>query len=281
LGCRWLESAVEEVRRERVRGSWWCLTRLVEALARCCEEGSVDADECARLVESSNPSMAVVRNLSYVLRLSRSDPCRTVYSLRSYLAEARRRVVEESRGFLRGVVTSISFSSAVIDSIAGSGRVERVILLESRPGGEAIYAARRLRELGIDARVVPDTEMARAVEESDVVAIGCDAVDRGARVLNKVGSRPLAMVAKRLGRPVYVLCEAIKICLGSYTCRDLEAATTWSYSIGDEAVEVRVFECVDPEDLAMIVTDLGPLHPTPPNVEHAARTLLRKVVSHG
>lgn len=279
--CRHLEEAASAVRRERVRGSWWCLTTLVEALARCCEEGGVDVERAAELVESSSPSMAAVRNLAQLLRLSRAEPCRVIESLRSYLATARRALVEESRAFLRGVVATISFSSAVIDAVAGCGRVERVILLESRPGSEAVHAARRLRELGIDALIVPDTEMARAVERSDVVAIGCDAIDRGAWVLNKVGSRPLAMVAKRLGRPVYVLCESIKMCIGGYACRELEEATVWSYDVDGERIEVRVFECVEPDLFSMIITDLGPIHPTPPNVEHCVRQLLRRVAGHG
>ncbi len=198
--------------------------------------------------------MEALAKLAQAISSSR-DPCAIVSKWMEYADLARKSVVSLATSFVRNkVVTTISHSSAVREALL-SARPRKVIVLESRPGIEALDLLSLLERSGIDVEPLPDSCIARAVSESDVVVIGADAVDIDGNVLNKVGSRTLAIAARYAGIPLVVVCEALKI--SRTPCRDLEARVEWLYDIGGKSVRVRVFECVERELVTYLVTDLG------------------------
>ncbi len=254
---------LRELSRDRVAGSWELLMKVLKVLGDYCSTGSiytVSVQELASAVLSINPSMAALRTLATSLATS-SDPCSVVRSWMSRAMDMRSKVVERARVFIRSrVVTTISRSSAVRDAII-KHVPKKVYILESRPGDEALQLYRELASKGIIAEIVPDSCIARAVAASDIVVIGADAVTIDGWVLNKVGSRPLAMVSKFLGKPFIVLCESLKLYHGS--CSELELRTRWRYRVAkDMEIEVNVFECIEPDLVTYLVTDLGVFKPT-------------------
>lgn len=274
-------NAIRDVVEERRRGAWWCLKRLVEGLEEACRLNmlrEVDREALARALESSNPSMAAIINLAEVVRRA-SDVCSAVYRVGSYVAEARTRLVKNAREFVRPRIVTISFSSAVADTISSyMNRVELVWILESQPGGEGADLYRYLVSRGVNAKLVPDTMATQAVEESDIVLVGADAIDMSGCIVNKIGTRMLAILAHTLGKPVVVLAEAIKI--SPYRdCRDLAQAVHKRFKLGDIEVELPIFEAVEPEYIMYIVTDLGIAIPVPISIEGMYRELLRAITS--
>ncbi len=49
------------------------------------------------------------------------------------------------------------------------------------------------------------------INEATCVALGADSVRADGSLVNKVGSYPLALMAREAGKPVYVLCETLKV----------------------------------------------------------------------
>lgn len=111
-----------------------------------------------------------------------------------------------------GTIVTLSYSSTVLATL--ERRRGRVIVAQSLPGGEGERLARTLRRCGAWATTVPDATMAAWVAEADAVVFGADAVTRRG-VINKVGSRLLALAARAARCPCYVVTDTSKFTLPS------------------------------------------------------------------
>jgi len=107
----------------------------------------------------------------------------------------------------RSIIT-ISRSSTVL-AVLGALEPERVLCLESSPGGEGRRSAAELNERGIPAETVPDAEVGAAVERIELGLCGADAVT-GHVFVNKIGTRRLAEALRALGKPLYVAADRTK-----------------------------------------------------------------------
>ncbi|NPA97525.1 MAG: hypothetical protein GXO32_08000 [Crenarchaeota archaeon] len=273
-----MASAEDELRKlaaDRRRGSWELLKSVIDVLSAACKSGEyLDADRVSKLVAAINPAMQALQALASAISRSR-DVCSTIDRWRSYMTTARRKLVENATHFLKpSIVTTISRSSAVLDYLLRA-KPAKVILLESRPGEESIDVARSLSSHGIDVEVVPDSCMARAVERSEAVVIGADAITIHGEILNKVGSRPLAMVARCLSRPFIVLAESLKISKSS--CRELEKLVRWRVATAWGETSVEVFECVEPKYISYIVTEASVIKPFKEMIELVANELAERL----
>jgi translation initiation factor 2B subunit (eIF-2B alpha/beta/delta family) len=108
---------------------------------------------------------------------------------------------------LRATVMTISSSAVVLEALLVArrrGRLARVVVAESRPGGEGVRVARRLCGAGIEATVIVDALAPAMAREVDAVVVGADAVTK-AVVWNKCGTLALALGARAARRSFYVV----------------------------------------------------------------------------
>ena len=167
--------------------------------------------------ERSGRSPGQVRRLAN--RLSRAHPAmgavwNAVRSTdrRAFLRELRLGVAAAARHarclIPQGAhVVTISYSSTVV---AVLGRHDlTVTIAQSLPGGEGQKTARLLRRQGARVRVVPDTLMCESLAAAHLALVGADAVTPRL-VVNKVGTRMLALAARDARRPCYVVADRSK-----------------------------------------------------------------------
>jgi translation initiation factor 2B subunit (eIF-2B alpha/beta/delta family) len=143
--------------------------------------------------------MAAVWNAAHA-----SDPVGFAQGLRSARQQAARRA---RRLLSRHAVVTLSYSSTVVAALGG--RTVPVSVALSLPGGEGARTVRALRRRGTPATIIPDAAMAAHVARARAVVLGADAVTaRG--VINKVGSRLLALAARAERLPCYVVTDTGK-----------------------------------------------------------------------
>ena len=120
-----------------------------------------------------------------------------------------RRAARHARRLLprRGTILTLSYSATVLEALRGTKA--HVVVAESLPGGEGARTAMRLRAAGTAATVVPDATVGQWAVTADAVIFGADAVTRRG-VINKVGSRLLALAAKAERMPCYVVADTSK-----------------------------------------------------------------------
>ena len=213
-----LRRALDEVRAERVRGAAWAAYRVARGLLEEVEAGRdpcVAPGEVAEAVEAANPTMASLANVALVVRLAcqRGVLEEALRRLVGYLSRGRERLSEAARGLEapRAVVT-LSYSSSV-EAVLHAWREQgpSIVVAESRPGGEGVELARRLRAAGLRVRLVPDLAAHLHLGPESILLFGADAVGRDGCIINKVGTRLLATAARALEAHTLAVFEPYKI----------------------------------------------------------------------
>ncbi len=92
------------------------------------------------------------------------------------------------------------------------GKEFDVICTETRPRYQGRLTAQELADAGIHVIQVVDSAMRWAIKnyEADLILIGADAITSDGTVLNKIGSRLLALVAREEHIPFYVASPLLK-----------------------------------------------------------------------
>lgn len=67
-----------------------------------------------------------------------------------------------------------------------------------------------LTKLGVSCTLILDSAMGYVMEQVDMVMVGAEGVAESGGVINKVGTYTLAMCAKEIKKPFYVLTESFK-----------------------------------------------------------------------
>lgn len=87
----------------------------------------------------------------------------------------------------------------------------KVIVCESRPNYEGILMVDEISKLKIKTKVISEATTGKLIKEVDAVILGADQFLLNGNIINKTGSRMLAVLAKYQKIPVYVLATSDKI----------------------------------------------------------------------
>jgi len=208
---------VEAIASDEMHGSAWLSVRALEVLRdRAAVADDVAAVESvARDLRDARPSMAAVANrINRVLATGERTPSavrtRAQTAAEAALdadAEAAARAAERCGE----TVATLSRSGTVLTALRES--TPAVLIGESRPACEGTDVAAALADEGLDVTLTTDAALASelADRDADCVLVGADAVLADGSVVNKVGTRSLALAAAREDVPVYVVAAAAKI----------------------------------------------------------------------
>ncbi len=225
--------ALELIKADRARGASElareCLS-LIASIARETPASDVDAlwsmlTQRVALLEQARPSMAPIHNLlarwrtaaegnSWAgLATARTQMARSADELIEYSLRAVAETARQTAAHLgpdRTVLTH-SLSSTVLSVFRGLRHQGlKVILTESRPLYEGHRLARQLADYEVPATLITEAQIGLFVAKADAVLVGADSLLPDGSVINKVGTYPLALVARDQGVPMYVCCESFK-----------------------------------------------------------------------
>ncbi|WP_254762298.1 NUDIX domain-containing protein [Natrinema marinum] len=164
---------------------------------------------------------------------------------------------------LSGSVATLSRSGTVLEALR-EGTPDRVYVAESRPAREGIAVAERLAA-AIDGAVTVHTDAAAAhvlaSEPIDRVVVGADTVLPDGSVVNKTGTRGLAIAADREGIPVSVVAATDKVSTREDV--NLESGDRVAVYDGDATVDVLnpTFDVTPADCVTEVVTERGALEP--------------------
>ncbi|MCW8818066.1 MAG: hypothetical protein OQK52_09365, partial [Ignavibacteriaceae bacterium] len=110
---------------------------------------------------------------------------------------------------IRSVIT-LSRSKTVIDILKSlhihkKNKTLKVVVCESRPKNEGRLTAQELAKAGINVEVITDAMMGIFVPKVDAAIIGADSILKNGKVVNKVGSKALALFCIECKKPFYVV----------------------------------------------------------------------------
>lgn len=262
---------IEEMRLERIRGASYLAKKGAETYLLLSEllEGDELKEairEVGREIRAVNPSMASLYNLSRFIPIT-GDP-KTV----RMKAEEFVRLSEEARKEIGNigselideneVVITHSFSSAVLEILKNAlrkGKRFKVILTESSPDYEGLHLAKELDALGVPFDVITDAQIGLFAEKATLALVGADSVTKDGAVVNKAGTKVLALACHDAGVPFYVAAESFKM-HPEADAKDVELMER-PYSRQGYRVRNYLFDITPWKYIRGIITELGILVP--------------------
>jgi ribose 1,5-bisphosphate isomerase len=112
---------------------------------------------------------------------------------------------------LRDALVLTHSASATVREAVLHTRPARVFCTVSAPFEEGRRLAKDLGSEGLEVELVEDDDVERALETASLVLVGADTVYEDGAIRNKIGTRPLAEAAQRLGVRTFVACELLKL----------------------------------------------------------------------
>ena len=269
---------VETVRTDRTHGAAWIAARALEVLRDTAAEATAwdDVVTTARALRTARPEMAAVANAVDEAIAAAGpppvDPAAVVGEAIDVL-DATLAAGTDAAGAAADVlagadaVATLSRSGTVRLAIETLAPAE-VVVAESRPEREGVGVAEWVAA-ETDAAVTLTTEAgvptALATRSVDTVLVGADSIRPGGGVVNKTGTRVLALAAREADVPVYVIASSRKIrpAGGQPAADDLSGRTVPAEAVygsdADLSVHAPTFEVVPPELVDGVVTERGVL----------------------
>jgi len=287
-----VEAAAGDIASMEIRGAATIAEKAAEAL-RAQAEGS-DAETTGafdrelrraarRLLETRPTAVSLPNSLRYVFERVEGDT----------VAERRASVVAGVREFcaqldnaqddlgaiganrLRDGDTILTHchstdALACVEAARSQGKSLDAIVKETRPRKQGHITARRLRELDVPVTLIVDGAAGRYLDDADHVIVGADSIAADGSVINKIGTRSLAVTARERDTPIVVAAQTIKLdpaTLSGHTVeiemRDENEVLDEAEreSIGNVAVENPAFDVTPPRYVDAIVTERGQFPP--------------------
>lgn len=283
-----IERSCQAIAKDRRRGARELALAALRCLARA-RPAAVASEEywqgvlaLARILAKSRPAMASLGGVVAELLLrvdAGAQPATSAGELHCLLAQEERglreallqlpettaRRMAEDLGKLglplprRPITLSYSSTVVAVVGVLGRGGAE-VTVCESRPLLEGRKTARALAPRVRMVRLITEAQIPAFISRCDYVLLGCDRILPEGSVVNKVGSKLLALCAGKAGVPVVVVGDTFKVGEG-FDAEEHDAAEVWPRPPRGVEVANPYFEVVEAQLLDFIATEAGLCRP--------------------
>jgi len=170
-------------------------------------------DQAANRIEKSRPTAVVLHNCLEILRKDKSPE--TISKLLNKINQSTKEIAKRGSTLIKDNYTIMTHchsgeALAVIKQAWKEGKKITVYATETEPKHQGIKTARELAELKIPVILIIDAAVEFFIKDVDIVIVGCDAIRRDG-IVNKIGTYPLAVVAREHKKPFYVVGNTLKI----------------------------------------------------------------------
>jgi translation initiation factor 2B subunit (eIF-2B alpha/beta/delta family) len=132
----------------------------------------------------------------------------------------------------------------------------RVVICESRPKYEGRLAAGELIRDGIKVELISDAMMGIYVRKIDIAIIGADSVLKNGNIINKVGSKALALLCGEYKKPLYVVTTRSKFSnKNNFKPKKENPQEIWDKKVKNLSVSNVYFEEVEKKLITKKFTD--------------------------
>ncbi|KXJ80338.1 translation initiation factor eIF-2B subunit alpha [Aedes albopictus] len=232
--------------------------------------------------ETDKPMTSVVSGSELFLRfitLAKFDD-KTIQEVReimlgrgkSFLAkllESRKVVAKQATSFISdgSRILTHARSRTVRDTLIRAAKMNKrfqVFVTQSFPDKQGEQMLAELEAEGIECTLILDSAVGYVMETVDMVFVGAEGVVESGGIINRVGTFTMAMCAREMKKPVYVLVESFKFSrLYPLNQRDLPNDYKYSKpSLSDISKAHPLVDYTPPVYITLLFTDLGILTPS-------------------
>lgn len=282
-----LSETCKKIKSLEIQGAYNVAVAAVEAVREVASKSKADAragflseirDAIDALI-ATRPTEPEMRNgLNYIAKQLKSmsvaelkeDVIESVTDVALHLRAAEKAIARTGASLIRDgrTVFTHCHSSAVIavlEKAWNDGKRFEVYNTETRPRLQGRMTARELAKRGIPVTHFVDSGADDALEKSNIMFIGADAITAKGEVLNKIGSELMAKSACINKVPVYVCADSWKYDpVTEHRKEKIEErnpAEVWPRAPDGVKIRNPAFELIRPQYIKAIVSELGILKP--------------------
>ena len=155
-------------------------------------------------------------------------------------------------------IVTLSNSKTVVEVLKRLNKVQRIIVIigESRPQFEGRIMAKQLLKHKIKVEIIPDALLPNTIEKSDAAIIGADIILASGDIVNKIGSRSLAIACKYFKKGFFVLATSDKLSKKKkYVIEKRNGKEIWNYNHKLLSKTNYYFEVVEKKLITKVITD--------------------------
>jgi translation initiation factor 2B subunit (eIF-2B alpha/beta/delta family) len=270
---------ISRLKNDHEHGSKEMAMRLLRDYKNFCTTHIVKAESFSDFlnqVDAARPSMTLLQNITQSLRGMISDNVDSIGNVEDAIINginqllkemelSDQRIYEKTKTFcqthnVRSVLTHSRSATIeyVLRRLGKSGTLTALTCTESRPLYEGVALANSL-SADLNTTIIVDTLADSALKQCDCLMLGADAIDKHGNILNKIGSRLMALSAKDHNIPVICLAEAMKILPEGKVASlsgEHHSATELGHMLNHNiSVTNQYFEVVENELLTRIISD--------------------------
>ncbi|XP_008551391.1 translation initiation factor eIF-2B subunit alpha [Microplitis demolitor] len=186
------------------------------------------------------------------------------------LVNARSKVAKLASNFITDGCKILTHSKSrvvllALKEAAANNKMFHVYVTRSAPDniGEEMYD--NLTKLGVSCTLILDSAIGYVMEQVDMVMVGAEGVAESGGIINKIGTYTLAMCAKEIKKPLYVLTESFKFSR-IYPLNQIDLPDEFKYTTSTRAKNLKnehpLVDYTPPQYINLLFTDLGILTPS-------------------
>lgn len=188
------------------------------------------------------------------------------------ILKARSKAVQMAQRFIDDGTTILTHcrSRVVMQAMKAAAKENKrfsVYVTESNPNKSGYLAYEELTKLGIPTTVILDAAVGYIMEKVEIVMLGAEGVVESGGIINKIGSYPIAITAKAMNKPVYVVAESFKF-VRAFPLNQKDVPDHFKYRQSvlkakkDLSQEHPMVDYTPPQYIDLMFTDLGVLTPS-------------------
>ncbi|HSP54799.1 MAG TPA: hypothetical protein VLS25_04345 [Dehalococcoidia bacterium] len=263
-----IRAAVREIRSDRESGARQLALATLEALRSVAPDCSGEEFRaCARELALARPMMAATQNAvawAWSRYLDTGDAAEAVDDVIEAIQTAPDGMAAAARRAVpTGTLMTYAYSSSVIELLARL-KPRRVIISEIRPSHEGVRMARELVAQGISMTLITEAQMALFAQEADAAVVGAETILPEGDLINRIGTRLLALAARDADVPLYSISETLKVAAPSEPIPFAPQEGQPKEVCDEKWLEVRnvYYEMTPARLVTTYVTETGLLEPT-------------------
>jgi len=243
-------------------------TELLLKLIKWCKDNRSQKSRIKEMMNIAPSELATFTNIqTFINRLRIVIEENDDSTLKHFLDEEERIIktgydtlFENALPYLKNFkrIVTISNSKTVSEILIRLNKYHKIHVMigESRPKLEGRILAKKLLKKNIEVTIITDALLMNEVEKSDAVVIGADQVLINGNIVNKIGSRSLAVLCKYFGKPFYVLTSGNKFSKRkNYTPEEKDRNEIWNYNHRLLRKINYYFEVIEKEFITGMITD--------------------------
>jgi len=256
-----VEKTVRDIKSIKIQGAYHVAVAAIKAWQK-----TKNKQEAAKKLAAARPTEPMLRNaLRYLEKMDHAE------TLLEKLEADQRKIAEIGAEKIKsGMIVYTHCHSSTVNDILVHAKHDRknfeVHATETRPFMQGRLTATQLAAAKIPVTLFVDSAARLAMKKADVMMIGADAITAEGYVINKIGSELMAETANHYQVPVFICTHSWKFdpltVFGFEEKIEKRAAKEiWERVPRGVKISNYVFEKVDPNKIAAIISELGVFKP--------------------